>query len=384
MNRIALKMLMGDRAKYFGVLLGTTLTSFLITQQGSIFVGIMSRTFGFITDTSIVDIWVMDPKVQFIDDTKPLQDTMLQRVRGVAGVEWAMPLYKGMLRARLDDGNFQQCIVLGVDDSTLTAGPARMLEGDILDLRKNDGVIVDIAGATRRLAKRNPDGSARPLRIGDAIELNDHRATVVGICQTTRTFQAQPVVYTTYSRATTFAPRERKLLSFVLVKAHPDEDVGELCRRIERETGLTALTAWEFSWKTVQYFMKYTGIPINFGFAVILAFLVGTAITGQTFYNFTHDNLRYLGAMKAMGATNLLLLRMVLLQAVIVAVISFGLGVGGAALFGWSMRNTELAFRLMWQQLLLTGAAVTVVCMLSAAVSMIKVVRLEPAIVFKT
>ncbi|MBK9128911.1 MAG: ABC transporter permease [Phycisphaerales bacterium] len=383
MNAIAIKMLLGDRAKYLGILLGVTLTSFLITQQGSIFVGIMSRTFGFIVDTSIADIWVMDEKVQFVDDSKPMQDTMLLRVRGVEGVDWAMPLYKSLLRARLDDGNYQQCNVIGVDDTTLVGGPSRVIAGHLEDLRAQDAVIVDAVGAARRLAKIQPDGTRRPLGIGDTLELNDSRAVVVGLCQTTRTFQSQPVVYTTYSRATRFAPRERRMLTFILVKAKPGEALDELCARIRETTGLAAYTGDEFSWMTVMYFIRNTGIPINFGTAVILAFLVGTAIAGQQFYNFTHDNLRYLGALKAMGAGNLLLLRMVVLQALLVGLLAYGLGVGLASAFGYAMRNTELAFRLLPQQLYTTGVVVLTVCALSAAVSMIKVVRLEPAVVFK-
>lgn len=381
---IAIKMLTGDRAKYIGILLGITLTSFLITQQGSIFVGLMSRTFGFIIDTSIADIWVMDEKVQFVDDTKPMQDTMILRVRGVEGVEWAMPLYKSLLRARLDDGNYQQCNVIGVDDTTLVGGPSRVIKGVLSDLRSNEAVIVDAVGAARRLAKITPDGTKRPLTVGDTLELNDNRAVVVGICQTTRTFQSQPVVYTTYSRAIQFAPSERRTLTFILVKAQAGQDKQALCKRIHETTGLAAYTSDDFAWMTVNYFMANTGIPINFGTAVLLAFLVGTAIAGQQFYNFTHDNLRYLGALKAMGAGNLLLLRMVVLQAVMVGLIAFGVGVGLAAFFGYSMRNSELAFRLTPQQLLITGVAVMLVCVISACISMIKVIRLEPAVVFKS
>lgn len=173
------------------------------------------------------------------------------------------------------------------------------------------------------------------------------------------------------------------MLTFILVKAKPGEALDELCARIRETTGLAAYTGDEFSWMTVMYFIRNTGIPINFGTAVILAFLVGTAIAGQQFYNFTHDNLRYLGALKAMGAGNLLLLRMVVLQALLVGLLAYGLGVGLASAFGYAMRNTELAFRLLPQQLYTTGVVVLTVCALSAAVSMIKVVRLEPAVVFK-
>src|SRR5438477_331375 len=152
MNFVALKMLTGDRAKYIGIIIGLTFASLLITQQAGIFVGLMSRTYGAITDMGLPDVWVMDPKVQFFDDTKPMSDTALYRVRGVAGVEWAVPLYKGMIKARLDDGNFQNCIVMGLDDSTLVGGPPEMLEGKLADLRRADAVIVDEIGVHDKLA----------------------------------------------------------------------------------------------------------------------------------------------------------------------------------------------------------------------------------------
>ena len=383
MNLFALKMLVGDRAKYLGIIMGLTFASLLITQQLAIFVGLMSRTYGFISDTSQPDVWVMDPKVQFIDDVKPLQDTQLLRVRGVEGVGWAVPMYKGLLKARLHNGNFQTCNVVGLDDATLIGGPPEMVQGQLVDLRRSEGIVVDEVGAAGKLARQLPDGRSVPLAVGDTLELNDHRATVVGICRVSRTFQSQPVVYTTYSRATTFAPRERKLLSFILVGARPGYDLGELTDNVRRQTGLAAYTRPQFETLTYQYFMENTGIPINFGIAVVLGFIVGTAIAGQTFYNFTLDNLRHFGALKAMGAGNAMLLRMILLQALVVGLIGYGLGVGAASMFGFLLRDTELSFRLPWQLLALSATAVTVICVLASIVSIRKVMRLEPAVVFK-
>jgi len=378
-------MLVGDRGKYLGIIMGLTFASLLITQQSSIFTGLMTRTYGAITDLSQPDIWVMDPKVLFIDDIKPLQDTELYRVRGVEGVEWAVPLYKGLLKARLEDGNFQICNVLGLDDATLIGGPPQMIQGSLSDLRRQDAIIVNDIGARTRLAKRPKErgGKAIPLQIGDTLEINDHRAVVVGICKVSRTFQSQPVVYTTYSRATVFAPRERKLLSFVLVKARAEEDLKILCERIKTSTGLAAYTSQEFKDVTYNYYMKYTGIPINFGIAVALGFLIGTAIAGQTFYNFTLENLRYFGTLKAMGATNGILLRMILLQALMVGSLGYGLGVGGASLFGYLLGGTELSFRLTRDLLFVSAGAITLIIIFSALISIRKVMRLEPAIVFK-
>ncbi len=376
-------MLMGDKSKYLGIVMGLTFASFIMTQQPAIFVGIMARTFSFITDLSQPDIWVMDPKVQYIDDVKPVQDTELYRVRGVEGVEWAVPLYKGLLKARLENGNFQTCNVIGLDDSTLIGGPATMIEGKLEDLHKSDSVIVDIEGANGKLAKILPNGERIPLKIGDTLELNDNRAVVVGIAKTTRTFQSQPVVYTAYSRAVTYAPRERKLLSFVLVKAKPGVDINELTGRITKATGLAAYTREQFKSVTIRYYLKYTGIPINFGTAVLLGFIIGAAIAGQTFYNFTLDNLKQFGVLKAMGATNGQLLRMILLQALTVGSIGYGLGVGAAAIFGYMLRDSVLAFMLPYQLLVLSGAGVTFICVFAALISIRKVMKLEPAIVFK-
>jgi putative ABC transport system permease protein len=382
---IALKMLMGDRAKFFGILMGLTFASLLITQQMAIFIGLMTRTYGFVTDAQLPDVWVMDPKVQFVDDMKPLQETQLFRTRSVEGVDWAVPMYRGFLRVRLEDGNFQMCIVNGLDDATLIGGPARMVEGTLEDLRRSEGVVVDRSAALDKLAKPPlvPGGPRIPLAIGDTIEVNDHRAVVVGFCETSPTRMANPVIYTTYNRALTFAPHERKLLTFVLVKAKAGQSLPELCSRIEAATGLKARPKDDLERLTVDYYMKYTGIPVNFGIAVLLGFIVGIAIAGQTFYNFTLENLRHFGALKAMGASNRTLLSMIVLQAVLVGAIGYGLGVGGAALFGEATKHTALAFRFPWELLFLSAGAIAVICVLSAFISIRKVFKLEPAIVFK-
>ena len=124
MNWIALKMLTGNKGKYLGIILGIAFATLLIAQQASIFCGLMLQTSGQIRDIQGADIWVMDPNVQFSDDVKPLSESDLYRVRGVPGVAWAVRLYKGLTRSRLDDGNFQQTILLGLDDATLVGASA--------------------------------------------------------------------------------------------------------------------------------------------------------------------------------------------------------------------------------------------------------------------
>ena len=382
MLRFALKILMGDKAKYLGILLGLTFASFIIVQQAAIFIGLMTRTYGFITDTSQPNIWVMDSKVQYVDDIKPMDHSELFRVRGIEGVEWAVPLYRDRLRARLNDGSFVNTIVVGIDDATFIGRPPTMLEGNISALRNTDAIIVNREGANGQLAS-GPD-QEYPLRIGETLELNDNRAVVVGICEVSRTFQTLPVIYTTARRAIRFAPFERKNLSFVLVHSAPWIKPKELCKRISRITGLAAYTDQQFATLTVDYFLRRTGIPINFGTAVFLGFIIGVAIAGQTFYNFTLDNLRYFGTFKAMGADNELLTQMIVLQSLFVGTIGWGLGIGAAALFGIISHGTQLSFRLPWQLTIGSYLAVLLICLLSAYISVRRIRKLEPAIVFKS
>jgi putative ABC transport system permease protein len=384
MNFIALKMLLGDRAKYIGIVIGLTFASFLVTWPSALFTGVMRRSFSFLTDVGLPDIWVVDPQVQYIEDVKPLRDTEVLRVRGTEGVKWAVGLYKGALRARMDNGTFQNCTVIGLDDATFVGGPPTMLVGQLADLRQADSIIVDVVGARGKLAKRRPNGPSIPLKIGDTLELNDHRCVVVGICQVTQTFQNIPVIYTTYSRATTIAPQERKLLSFVLAKAMPGTNIPALCARINT-LGLKAYTPAEFKKLTFWYFLKYTGMPINFLTVVTLGFIVGIAISGMTFYNFTLDNLRYFGTLKAMGTINRKLLWMISLQAAAVGAVGYGLGVGAAAAWGGFLSGrTQIAFKLPWQLLLVSAVAILLICVGAAAVSIRKVFKLEPAMVFRS
>ena len=374
---IAWKMLVGNRVKYLGIVFGVVFAALLIAQQASIFCGLMSLTINQIRDVEGPGIWVMDKGVQYVDDIKPLADTELFRVKGVPGVEWAVRFYKGIARARLEEGTYEQMILLGLDDATLVGAPRQLFMGSIADLRKPDAVIIDDAGYRRIW----PD---EPFRIGRTFEMNDRRAVVVGLAKAGRTFTSFPIVYTRYSQAVLFAPPERRVLSFVLADAAPGVTPEEVCRRIEERTGLQAVTRTQFLWKTIIYYMRKTGIPINFGITVLLGFFVGTAIAGQSFYLFTVENIRQYGALKAMGASNWTILTMVLAQGLQVGLVGYGLGVGLAAVFGWWVRGaSRLAFFMPWEVLAITGAAVFVIVLVASLVSIRKVLVVEPAIVFR-
>lgn len=383
MSFLALRMLIGDKAKYFGILVGISFASLLIMQQGAIFLGLTTRTIQFITQTPHADLWVMDPEMEHHSDGKKMLETQLDRVRGVDGVEWAVPMFRAFAQVRLPSGSIRQCILNGIDDATLVGAPTTMTQGSIEALRTDSAILVDAATVGAQLGLRQADGSKIPLAIGDTLELNDHRAVVAGVFSQSPSFFWEPTIYTTFSRAKQFAPRERRQLTFVLLKVKAGFDLATVQQGVRAATGMECFTPGEFSIKTAKYILFQTGILINFAIAIGLGFLVGAAIAGQTFFNFVADNLKYFAALKAIGATDNRIAGMVLVQAMAAGGCGFGLGAGAAALFGQSVGDS-LAFFMPWPLLLFGGFAIVGICAGSAFISIRTLRRVSPAMVFKT
>jgi putative ABC transport system permease protein len=379
MNFVALKMLTGDRAKYLALIFAIAFSTFLLENQTSIFAGILRRTGSQIRDVTEAAIWVMDRQTEYFEQTKALKDTDLNRVRGVDGVEWAVRLYKGAPVARTIGGKFATTFCIGVDDATLTGVPHTMLLGSWERLREPDSVVIDKAGYILLFPNE-------PLELGRTLELNDHKVTIVGISDASAPFVSWPVLHTRYSLAVNFLGHERTELSYVLVKPRAGVAVRELCQRIDRQTGLRARTSAEFQWDCVVYYLKNTGIPVNFGITITIALIVGAVVAGQTFYLFTIENLKQFGALKAIGVTNWRLVGMVLLEAASVGLIGFSLGTGLGAEF-FNFFGHQLATRgiiLMWQSVALSGACIGFVVILASILSLRRVLVLEPAIVFRS
>jgi putative ABC transport system permease protein len=273
----------------------------------------------------------------------------------------------------------QQVILLGVDDSTLTGITPSLALGSVENLKQPDAMIIDRAGFQFMWPGEAPG-------LGKVLELNDHRAVIVGISDASAPFTTYPIVYTKYSSALNYIGRTRKQMSFVLVHARPQVDPHVLTQRITAETGLKALTWSDFAFATIGYYLKRTGIPVNFGITVALGFIVGAAVVGQTFYIFVIENLRQFGALKAMGVANGSILRMVLLQAIVVAGIGYAIGIGLCAGFFEITSRISInlrGFELPWQVAAGTACAILVIIVIASFLSIRKVMVVDPAIVFR-
>lgn len=384
MYGIAIRMLMGDRSKFFAMVAGVSFASLIMTQQPSILVGLLSRTYSFIQDVSEPDVWVMDAGVQFVEENKPLRNTDLHRVRGIPGVKWAVPLFKALMTAKLPDGQSVSVDVAGLDDSTLVGAPTRLLNCKLPMLKNVDAIFVDAEAARTRLCVTQDDGTKRPLAVGDTLEMNDHRAVVVGHVKSSRSFVLQPKIYTLYSRAIRYAPNTRRNVTYVLVKAKPGIEPRELAKRITQATGLKALTSDDFCDVNLSYWMRNTGIPINFGISVALGFIVGAAVTGQTFLGFVQENMKHYAALQAMGLTSIVLRYMVMLQALCVGFIGYGIGVGLTTLFAIKNTDSVLAVRFMPSLLFYAGLGVLIIILTAAWLGVRRLTKADPSMVFRS
>ncbi|MCC7375487.1 MAG: FtsX-like permease family protein [Verrucomicrobiales bacterium] len=378
MYRLALKMLFADRGKYVMLLSGLVFATLLMTQQAGVFVGILEWTKGNLKNMR-APIWVVDPKVEQVNEVKALRDTDVTRVRSVPGVAWAVPMYWGILQARLIDGTFKPVQLVGLDNATMVGRPSQIVAGRIEDLRLPNAVIIDEL-AIERLSRGRP----RPIGLGDIFEMNDKEARIVGICRTEKSFFGYPYIFSTYDQALQFAPKVRKMLSYILVAPKEGRSIAEVVANIRSETGLMAYSEEHFGISTVRWFFRNTGIPTSFGMTIVLGFIVGVAVAGQTFYAFILENLRHFGALKAMGASDGLLTRLVLLQAFAVGAIGYGIGLGVTVLIGsMFLKKGMPPFSLPWFIPVATLGAILFICAIAAAFGIRKIRQLEPAIVFR-
>ncbi len=372
--RIAYKLLVNDRAKFAALLVGITFAVFLMIEMTSLFSGILSRSSATVINIG-ASIWVMDPAIQTVANTIPLPDYVLDEVRSMPGVKYAVPLYSGSALLKLRDGTYQAASILGLDDTSLFGRPS-LIAGNIEDIFAESGFIAVKDSEFYKL--ENP-------QIGTEFELNDHRGVIVGIAEVASSgLFGVPTLYTTYNRALQYIPNTRFTISYLLVEPKTPADVASI-KQLVAKTGYLALTKDEFIQKISDFYKYQTGIGTNMLLMTIISFVIGLSISGQTFYTFILENIDKFGALKAIGAKGRELVSMILFQATFVALTGYGIGVGLCAMLIWLARLylPDYAAIVTYTNLGLAFAMVTVIAAISSYVGVRKVLTIEPFDIFR-
>ncbi len=371
---LAFKLLVNDRAKFAALIVGLTFSVFLMVQMISMFDGILQRASSTVLNTGAA-MWVMDPAVTTVANSIPMPDYVLDAVRSINGVKYAVPFYSGAALVKLADGTYQSVNVIGLDDASLF-GRLPLVAGRMENIYSDNAFIV--------VRDAEYDKLERPA-IGTVFEINDHRSVVVGLAKAPVSgLFGIPTLYTIYTRALVYIPNARFTLSYVLVEPKSVDQIPRIQAEVAR-LGYRALTAKEFVRHITQFYVYKTGLGTNILIMTVISFLVGLSISGQTFYTFILENLERFGALKAIGAKARDLIQVILFQALLTSLTGYGLGLGlCASLIALAkVRLPDYSSTITYTNLILAFVMVLVIAGISSYVGIRKVIQLEPFDIFR-
>ncbi|MDR3483241.1 MAG: ABC transporter permease [Burkholderiaceae bacterium] len=372
--RIGFKLLVNDKPKFSALLIGITFAVFLMVQMTAMFAGILNRAYSTVSNIGAT-MWIVDPAVNTPTTSIPMPDYLLDAVRSMDGVSYAVPLFVGGAQLKLGDGTIQSVSVIGLDDTSLFGRP-ELEQGNILDLYADNSFVVVKDVEFPKL--QNP-------KIGTTFELNDHRGIISGIAKVNANgLVGVPTLYTTYSRAIEYIPTTRFTISYVLAQAKNDAAIPGIKREVAK-FGYLAMTKDEFNERIANYYIFQTGIGTNILLMTIISFIVGLSISGQTFYTFILENIDKFGALKAIGAKGRELVYMILFMATFTSLTGYGLGIGlvTAVISISRARIPNYAAMITFWNLELAFGMVVLIAGISSYFGVRKVLKIEPFDIFR-
>lgn len=374
MARLARRNLFHDKVRLAVTLTGIVFAVVLIVVQFGLFLGFTSATTCLI-DNSGADLWITGARVPYLEQASAFSERKLLTVRGTPGVAAADKYLVRFTNWKRPDGRHEGILIVGFNPDTSLGGPWNLVAGRASDVKAADAVIVDEIYRAK----------LGVTHLGQVVEINDRRARVVGFTRGIRSFTTSPYVFTSFKNAQNYIPQFRADQAlFLLVRAAPDADVRALQSALgARLHDVDVHTTGEFSRMTRNYWMFTTGAGIAVLLAAVLGLVVGVVVVAQTIYATTVDHLREYGTLKAMGATNLYIYRVIIEQAVISAVIGYGLGMIVSLFVVRGSRHGGAAILMPPSMAAAMFVLTLLMCVVAALVSINKVTKIDPAMVFK-
>ncbi len=372
-SELAWRNLVHDKVRLFVTVTGVVFAVVLIVVELGLFLGFTTTTSSLI-DRSQADLWMTGARVPYIEAGVLFSERKLSTVIATPGVAHATKYIARFSQWQRHDGRQESVQVVGFDPGQSLGGPWNVVEGSATDLRQPDNVLVD------EVYK----GELGVTRVGETFEMRGHRARVAGFTRGIRAFTTSPYVFTSFKSAQDFASIPEDQTVFILVKVLPGERIDAVRQRLAaRVKDVDVWTTAEFSAKTRFYWMFTTGAGVAVLLAALLGLVVGVVVVAQTIYATTMDHLREYGTLKAMGATNGYLYKVIVQQAVISAFVGYALAMAVSAFIVHGSEKGGAAILLPWQMAVGMLGLTIVMCTSAAIVSINTVTRLDPATVFK-
>ncbi|MBI5047949.1 MAG: FtsX-like permease family protein [Deltaproteobacteria bacterium] len=368
---LAIKTLFYEKGRLFITLMGITFSTILTIVQVSMYLGMMGNATAIIRHID-ADIWIASRNIQNFDFANPFPEERINRVNALPQISWTERLVLTWGFLKLAGGGQEQVQIVGYNPDTAVGAPWSMLAGEPFDVKGGRYMIID------KTSEQRLGG----LEIGTIWELNANRFKLAGLSQGIKSFTTSPMIFMSYNNAQSFYPPGNT--SFIVAKVKEKEKIGDAVRILKASMkDNDVYTTREFVYKSVMYWTVTTGMGMGFFLTAILGLTVGGAIVGQTIYANTMEHLHEFGTLKAVGARNIDLYKIIFSQAGINAVIGYAVGALFILLVKDGVEKAGVTLYLSAGLFLSLFFIILLICLLSAYFSVRKVRKLDPAMVFR-
>jgi len=415
MASIARKNLFEDIPRFLVAQAGIMFAVSLITIQKGILDG-FTRSTTLLIDQSTADLWVASKSMEYLELTTSLTVENWSQVRQVSGVERAEALSIQGTRWQGPQGRIDSVRIYGFDPDGELFANWQLTQGKLSDLDEPYTILVD----------RSNQHELGLDQLGTSGKISSLPARLVGTTRDTQSMASSAYLFTSLESANAYlygglspkvnckiqtgnlectnvfesapkssaknappqAPRRLNLtdpITYVLVKAAPGQDIQVLKQNLEKAVpDSIAYTQKQMADRTSTYWRERTGVGFILGLGAAVGFVVGMVVVSQILYSSIADHLKEFGTLKAMGASDWVIYRVITEQALWMAILGYvpsvllcmGLG-------SWTMAAKGIMILITPTTAVGVFGITIIMCVGSALLAIQKVTHIDPAIVFK-
>ncbi len=370
--RLSWRNLFHDRLRFIATVIGIVFSIVLVTVQMGLFLG-FDRMVTTMIDHSPADLWIVPRDTKSFEDSSLVDERERFRALSVAGVAEALPIIVGFAQWRLPSGGTTPVFIIGSDTRADGLHPWNLVEGSLADLAVPGAVAID----------QSYFGRLGTEGLGASAEIRNQKVKVTAVTKGIRAFTTTPYVFTSLDQARTYVGTPPNKATYYLVRLAPDADIENVRSRLRTALSESeVLTPGEFRSRSRSFWLFGTGAGAALFAGALLGMIVGTVIVAQTLYASTKDHLTEFATLRAIGASSRYIHKVIICQALLSAIIGFCIAAGVGSIIVDATAESALPILM---PPLMTGALfllTVAMCVLSATFAIVKVIRIDPAVVF--
>lgn len=374
---LAWKFIRFDRAKSIGIITAIVISIFLIGQQVGLLLFLMSLMGNLSGNSNATerDIWVIESQTENVNTLNKIDQRYVQQLRSIPGVEQSYAVVIGSGEARFLDGNTAGVTLIGSNAPHFIIGPnvSRINAGNINDLSLPEAVSAEYF---------NAKSWGIDLFLNKPIEINGKSASIKLITKEAQAFGGN-YMYTSLANARYYgniSPDKVSLISLRLSENASKDSTIAIINKLY--PNIRAWDVQKLKNSTVKEVLVTSNMGMSFTTLVVFAMVSGFFIIGLTLYSSALDRVKDYGTLKAIGATNSFVNRLLIAQAFLYAIIGFTIAIVLLIAFAQGVKGNGLYidFNVGFVSFLLS---ITLFISIGGSLFAVrKITKLEPASVF--